>query len=385
MKSDSINVAFVGAGWMGQALLRAVAANPVAHVASLHQRDPAKAKAALTALGLDDVRYVARFEDLLEDPAVDAVFLCGPNHTHGAQAIAALEHGKHVFCEKPAATRFADWARQIELAEARPDLVTFVDYLLNFDTLEKKLAAMVANGELGTVTQIQVNYRHPVNIAGDKAWKLSREVMGDAIGMGVVHSLSVMLRHMSSQARPMSVFATKMAAQVRPFEAEPIWNIQIAFDNGACGFCFGNIDSGNGYDAYHSLYGTKGALVFESGLDRPRKIRYWSESGTGGKWVYPLDAERCAAEGAQAWPADTTTPDSGDVIHHQTHACVDHFLGCIAEGKQSFLSFANSAAVAEVGWAAQMSAELGRPIALPLDRASAQTFFAERELSSVRS
>jgi antitoxin component of RelBE/YafQ-DinJ toxin-antitoxin module len=44
-----------------------------------------------------------------------------------------------------------------------------------------------------------VNYRHPINIAEDKVWKLSREIMGDAIGMGIIHALSVMLNIMAAQ------------------------------------------------------------------------------------------------------------------------------------------------------------------------------------------
>lgn len=376
---ETVGIGLVGAGWMGQALARGVVKHPQGKLVAVHQRDRDKARAAMAAVGQPDVPYVADFDALLARPDVDAVFLCGPNATHGPQAIAALEAGKHVFCEKPAATRFADWEWQLQLAEKHPHLVTFVDYILNFDTLENRLADMVAAGAFGTLTQAQVNYRHPVNIAGDKAWKLSRDTMGDAIGMGVIHSLSVMLRLMQSQARPASIFATAMPAQVRPFEAEPIWNIQITFDNGACGFCFGNIDSGNGYDAYHSLYGTKGAFIFDSGLDRPQKIRYWSEADTAGKWVYPLDPERCRREGAEPWPAGTTTPDSGDVIHHQTQTCVDHFVACVLEKRQSFLSFRNSATVAEAGWAAQISAALGRPIRLPLDRQTTRAFFAERE------
>ena len=60
---------------------------------------------------------------------------------------------------------------------------------------------MARNGEFGTITQIQVNYRHPINIAGDKVWKLAGARMGDAIGMGIVHSLSAMMNIMAAQRR----------------------------------------------------------------------------------------------------------------------------------------------------------------------------------------
>jgi predicted dehydrogenase len=303
-----------------------------------------------------------------------------PNSFHGPQAVAALEAGKNVFCEKPAATKFADYVRQIEL-EKRTGLKTFVDYILNFDTMERDLRKMIADGAFGDITQVQVNYRHPVNIAGDKVWKLSKEIMGDAIGMGINHAISVMVLMMESQGKPCGVFATSQEARVRGFEADPIWNIMVKFTNGATGFCFGNIDSANGYDAYHNIFGTKGAFVFDSQLDRPQKIRLWSEKLTNGKWIYPLDAARCEREGAAnlAWPENTTTPDSGNVVEHQTGECVGHFIECVKNNVASPLSFANSQIIAEIGWAAQMSAKLGKEIPLPLNIAEAKKFFEANE------
>lgn len=374
-----LGVGFVGAGWMGATLLHRLSEREEVEIRGLHQRRQDRAEATLSAIGLPADLYKRDYRELLDDPDCHAIFIASPNALHGPQSIAALEAGKHVFCEKPCATRFANFMRQIELARANPKLITFVDYLMNFDTMEERIAEMVREGVFGQITQVQVNYRHPVNIVGDKAWKLDASIMGDAIGMGIIHSLSVMMNVMKAQAAPISVFATSQRAAVRKFEPDAMWSIQVGFDNGAQGFCFGNIDTGANYDAYHNLYGTDGGFVFDSQVDRPQKVRYWSGTHTNSKWVYPLDAERCAREGVEAWPSDTTTPDSGDVIHHQTSACVEHFLECVSTGVQSPLSFINSASTAEVGWAAQMSAKLERPISLPLDYDAAARFFAGQE------
>jgi predicted dehydrogenase len=310
---------------------------------------------------------------MLVDGDIDAVFLVSPNSFHGPQSIAALRAGKHVFCEKPVCTSFAEFRAQLELARANPHLCTYVDYILYFDAFEQRLRRMTADGLFGMLTQVQVNYRHPVNIAGDKVWKLREPLMGDAIGMGINHALSVMLFAMAPQARPAGVYATSMPAQRRAFEAPPIWNIQVRFDSGASGFIFGNIDSGKGYDAYHSFYGTHGALVFDSLRDRAQQVRYWSEVETGGEWIHPLDPERCRRDGVGelAWPAGTSTPVSGNVLEHQTAECVGHFLECVRTGTPSPLGFVDSAPVAELGWGALLSAKLGREVALPLDHEEA--------------
>ena len=55
-------------------------------------------------------------------------------------------------------------------------------------------------------------------------------------------------------------------------------------------------------------------------------------------------------------------------MNQQTGACVEHFVKCVQTDQPSPLSFANSATVAEIGWAAQVSAKLGQEVKLPLDR-----------------
>lgn len=365
--SPKISIGFMGTGWMGSTLLRRLAERDDVIVSALGSSDAQRAQGLLDQLGLKNTRIVSDFADITNDDSIDAVFLTNTNASHGPQSIAALRAGKHVFCEKPASTTFEDHLSQIELAKANPHLKTFVDYILNFDTFEQRLREMIERDDFGKITQAQINYRHPVNIAGNKAWKLKQEVMGDAIGMGINHAVSVLLRAMESQARPVKVFATSMNAQVRAFEADPIWNIHLEFDNGAAGVVLGNIDSSNGYDAFHSFSGTKGALVFDSILPRTHKVRMWNSHDADGDWFYPLDPDRCREQGVEPWPAETTTPDSGDVVEHQTAECVAEFIESIQEDRQSPLSFVNASVVAEVQWAARVSAELGVPVTLPLD------------------
>jgi len=368
-KTSRIGIGFVGAGWMGEAHLQRLLARDDVEIRWLFEPNEERGREVLSRLGLGPERLARSYDQMLADPSVHAVWIASPNCYHGPQAIQAMEAGKHVFCEKPPATTFAEFCREIEIEQAKPELITMVDYILRFDPMETRLREMVARGTFGRITQIQVNYRHPVNISGTKNWKLKAAIMGDAIGMGINHALSVMLDLMAPQTAPVGVFAISHPAEVRGFESDPIWTILVRFADGAVGVCCGNIDNGNGYDAFHSLFGTQGGFVFDSQQDRAHKVRYWSETETGGRWVFPLDPERCAQEGvpALAWPADLSTPDSGDVMQHQIGRAIAHFLDCVRTRTPSPLSFSNARLVGEVGWAARVSAKLGREVRLPLD------------------
>jgi len=363
---------------MGRALLQRLCERDDVKVAGIFEPNRQHALSAVKDLGISPDLLVSDFAQLIGNDNINAIWLVSPNGFHGPQAIGAMEAGKGVFCEKPCATRFADFRREIELERAGAGLVTFVDYILYFDSMEKTLREMVARGEFGEITQIQVNYRTTINTAGEKAWKLRKAIMGDAIGMGIIHSLSAIVLAMASQARPTAVYATHQAAKVCAYEAEPIWNILIRFDNGATGLCLGNIEKSKSYDAYHNLFGTAGGFIFDAQVDRPRQVRYWSEKTTAGEWVWPLDGAQCREQGLEqlAWPEGATTPASGNVMEHQTGACIEHFVDCVKTHRPSPLSFANSAPIAEIGWAAQMSAATGREVPLPLDPGEAEAFFA---------
>ncbi len=359
---------------MGSVQLKRLTERDDVEVVALFEVNKERGTEVLKNVGLSPSLLVSDYYDIINNKDIDAIWLVSPNSFHAPQAIAAMKACKHVFSEKPAATTFSDFCKEIELERANPKLITFVDYILYFDSMEHHLRDMVSKGEFGDITQIQINYRHPVNITGDKVWKLNKNIMGDAIGMGINHAISVMIFAMAPQAKPVSVYASSTPAKVRGFEVDPIWAITIHFDNGATGFCFGNIDNGNGYDAFHNFYGTEGAFIFDSQIDRPYKVRYWSNKTTNGKWIRPLDKSN---SGELAWPDDTTTPDSGNVVEHQTGAAVGHFIDCVKNKTKSPLSFVNSQIIAEIGWAAQMSAKLKQPVSLPLDWTEAKKFFKD--------
>jgi predicted dehydrogenase len=121
--SKPVNVAVVGLGFMGITHIKSYQQLPNARLVAVCDafRQPVNGVLAgvtgnvgsSDALDLGrDVRAYKQLEDLLKDGEVDLVDLCVPTPLHAPQAIAALQSGKHVLCEKPLA-RTSAVAREI--------------------------------------------------------------------------------------------------------------------------------------------------------------------------------------------------------------------------------------------------------------------------------
>ena len=84
-------------------------------VVAIASRDPDRARAAASALGV--AKWYGSYEALLDDPDVDAIYNPLPNHLHVPWTIAAAKKGKHVLCEKPIGLTAADAQTLIEVRD----------------------------------------------------------------------------------------------------------------------------------------------------------------------------------------------------------------------------------------------------------------------------
>jgi predicted dehydrogenase len=88
------------------------------------------------------------FDEVLADPAVQAVAIATPASTHVDIALAALAAGKHVLVEKPLAATFADGAKVVQAAEDA-GLVLMLDHTYCYTPAVQHLRGLVRGGELG--------------------------------------------------------------------------------------------------------------------------------------------------------------------------------------------------------------------------------------------
>src|SRR5512133_4328347 len=107
-----VRIGVLGCGSIARsAHLRSLAGSTGAEVLAIADADAANLAAARRLA--PDAKRVTHYADVLAEPDVDAVVIALPPAIHADAAVAALQHGKHVYVEKPLATTVADATRVI--------------------------------------------------------------------------------------------------------------------------------------------------------------------------------------------------------------------------------------------------------------------------------
>ncbi|MGV9799168.1 Gfo/Idh/MocA family protein [Mycobacterium sp. NPDC003449] len=160
-----INLGIIGTGWCGG--IRAVTASRSPLVGELHLAEIDPGRRAEIAELTNPAQLTDRWQDIVGNPAVDAVVVSAtPEVLHHPMTRAALEAGKHVLLEKPMAVTLAEADELIGLAEAG-GLKFTIGYSQRFNAKQAMIKRSIDDGTLGDVTSILLS-RHITRSLGAK-------------------------------------------------------------------------------------------------------------------------------------------------------------------------------------------------------------------------
>lgn len=200
MNHRPLRIGVLGCANIARAFIRDVADSPLVQVVAVASRQADKAAAFARETGVP--RSHGRYEDLLGDAGVDAIYLPLPNSLHAEWAQRAAAAGKHVLCEKPLALDRTQ-AQAMFDAAARHGVLLLEAYPYWFQPQTGALVQLLASGRIGRPRSVQASFGFrlaapaaagaPVNIrlqaslgggalldAGSYPMSLIRLVMGDA-------------------------------------------------------------------------------------------------------------------------------------------------------------------------------------------------------------
>jgi phthalate 4,5-cis-dihydrodiol dehydrogenase len=145
-----LRLGIAGLGLAGAFLIRAAAAHPRIALPAAMDPLPRPREAFARQFG---ARVYADFQDLCRDPSVEAIYIASPHRFHATQAIAAMEHGKHVLVEKPLALTLEECDAVVAAAD-RTGLHLIVGHTHAFDLNVREMSRIIQSGELGRLGMI---------------------------------------------------------------------------------------------------------------------------------------------------------------------------------------------------------------------------------------
>ncbi len=245
MENELLQVGVIGAGMIGSLHARNLAQRTRgAAMAAVMDIDAARAQAVAADCGASVYTDAAA---LIADPAVDALLIASPDAFHAEQALACIDAGKPVLCEKPLATTVADGERVLRAELAAGRRLLQVGFMRVYDRTHADIYDILARGAIGKPLGFRGEHINP--------WREQATIEG-AIVNSLIHDIH-------SARWLMGAEISQVYAQWAPFAPDQPRSaryaiVQLAFADGAIGTLEWNGDSGYGYEIVVEITGETG-------------------------------------------------------------------------------------------------------------------------------
>jgi predicted dehydrogenase len=287
-----IRAGIIGAGFVGPLHMEAARRLGYVDFVGIATSNLASAQKKADQFGI--AMAFESYEQLLEDPTLDAVHVCTPNNLHYPVVMAAIEAGKHVICDKPLALSATE-AREMRDAANKRGVVNAVTFNYRFNPLVQQARVMAAKGELGKVQFVHGFYLQDwLLFETDFSWRLEADKGGASSSVGdigshwcdtaqfitglkisrVLSSLSTMVQVRKKPTTSREAFAAGTGKESHEdflVTSDDLGSILVEFDNGAKGaFSVGQVCAGHKNDLQIEVNGSQASLKWVQ--ERPDEL-----------------------------------------------------------------------------------------------------------------
>lgn len=340
-----INVGIIGTGWCGGIRAVTCAANPL--VRELHIAEVKPERLAEVQAEVSPASATADYRELIANPEIDAIVVSAtPESVHYPMSRECLEAGKHVFLEKPISLTLTEADELIALAEANGVKFT-IGYSQRFNPKYAYVHKSIRDGSLGTPVSALVS-RHISRKLGDK---IGGRIKLSPAAMEATHDIDFLLWCLLP-AQPVKVYSQVVNKVMRPTHGvEDCQWIMITMDDGVVVTIGAGWILPPAYPNFSSTWiefvGSEGALL----IDDSHK-----------------EVIRTRLSGGIDFPMSTMPGEKVDHVYAgPMEAETNHFVEAVAFDRPVLVTPAQARKAMEVYVAADLSAERGDPIALPLN------------------
>lgn len=332
-------IGIIGYGYWGPNLVRNFAETPglaVAGVADLDQK-----RLDTVQKRYPGVKTTTRFQDLLEDPSIDAIAVATPVSTHFELGMAALKAGKHLWVEKPMTETSLQARALVDEAEKR-NLVLIVDHTFIYTGAVRKMAEIIQTEDLGSMyyyDSIRVNlglFQRDVSVISDLA----------------VHDFSILDYLLGEQPVEVSVAGTNHF----PGTPENLAYISMFYDSGM--IAHSNVSWLAPVKVRQILVGGSKKMITYDDLEPSEKIKVYDKGISFTDDPQKIYQMRVGYRTGDMWAPQLDTTEALRVEG-------EHFVDCIENGKAPLTDGSLGLRVVELIEAATRSMnERGRAVKL---------------------
>ena len=267
MKPEEIKkpkLAFAGVGWIGRSRLKSVADARLADIILLS--DPSKQcldEAGKIAMGS---RTSLSFADIISNKDIEGLVIATPSALHKEQAVAALESGLAVFCQKPLGRNF-DEVQSVVSAASQHNRLLGADFSYRYTTAFQKIHSVIQSGDLGKIFAVDLKFHNAYG--PDKPWFYDLALSGGGcvldLGIHLIDLLLYALNFPKVNRVSSSLYAKGVSVKGKN-EVEDYANATIEIENDVTAqlACSWNLAAGCEAVIEASFFGTKGAVALKN-------------------------------------------------------------------------------------------------------------------------
>jgi len=337
----------LGAGWVATEHISAFGKNPKTEVVAVCSSTPESAKRKIDEMKIS-ADVCKTYEEMLERPDVDIVSIGTPNYLHYEEVMKASEAGKHIFIEKPAGLTVEQlWEMRDSVRES--GVKTLVGFVLRWNPLFDVINSMIDDGVLGRIFYEETDYQHNI---GDwaRGWKwYGKDELGGGSLLGAgIHAVDALRwfagdgLEKTSDIVEVHAYSGGYRHRAGDIDFDGLVVAIMKLENGVLAKVSSNWDCTMPYRFPIEVFGDMGTI---------KNNRVYSEKYRGQTDFMTIP---------------TVLPDSGEVSHHPFEPEINHFVECIESNRESHCNLEDSINTHEACIAANISAETGKTIELPL-------------------
>ena len=382
-----LNVGLVGAGFMGKAHSIGYSDMPkyfwpapaVPVLKTICDIVPEIAADAKERFGFE--KCCTDWRDIVNDPEIDVVSICTPNNVHAEIAIAALNAGKHVLCEKPIASTLEDAKAMAEAAKkaAQKGIIAMNAYQYRRVPAIDLAKKFIDEGSIGKILNVRCTYLQSwsADPASPLSWRFQKDIagagtLGDIAShvidiaqylAGDIEAVTGMMQTYITE-RPVQEGGTDLLGTVKlgadakrkAVDVDDEDSFLVKFKNGAVGSIEATRNAwGRNNFITVELHGTLGSLYFN--YERLNELQGClagdPDDRRGFKTIYTGPAH---FHGEVTWNIPGMNIGYGELKSIESY----EFIKAVVEGRQPSTSFAEGYRVERVCDAVKRSAETGR-------------------------